>query len=70
MFYFQILQANLTLRNTIFPFLNIIIFDTDNFFSEELILESVNPQYDDRLFIELHVQYKKIASSEHIKNML
>ena len=31
--------------------------------SEALILESVNPQYDDRLF-------KKIASSEHVKNML
>ena len=32
--------------------------------SEALILESVNPQYDDRLFIGLQVQYKKIASSE------
>ena len=27
-------------------------------------------QYDDRLFIELPVQYMKIASSEHGKNML
>ena len=38
--------------------------------SEALILESVNPQYDDRLFSELGVQYKKIASSEHAKSML
>ena len=35
---------------------------TGKFFSEALILESVNPQYDDRLF-------KKIASSENVKNM-
>ena len=34
--------------------------------SEALILESVNPQYDNRLFIELRVQYMKIASSEHV----
>ena len=27
--------------------------------SEALILESVNPQYDDQLFIELQVQYKQ-----------
>ena len=38
--------------------------------SEALILESVNPQYDDRLFIELGVHYKKIAISEHVKNIL
>ena len=31
---------------------------------------STNPQYDDRLFIGLRVQYMKIASSEHAKNML
>ena len=29
-----------------------------------------NPQYDDRLFIELQVQYMKIPSSEHGENML
>ena len=34
--------------------------------SEALILESVNPKYDDRLFIELQVQYKKNTSSEHV----
>ena len=33
--------------------------------SEALILESVNPQYDNRLFIELQVQHMKIKSSEH-----
>ena len=27
--------------------------------SEALILESVNPQYDDRLFMKLRVQYEK-----------
>ena len=30
--------------------------------SEALIFASTNPQYDDRLFIELHVQYMKIPS--------
>ena len=33
--------------------------------SEALIFTSTNPQYDDRLFIELRVQYMKIASSVH-----
>ena len=33
--------------------------------SEALIFASTNPQYDDRLFIELRVQYMKITSSEH-----
>ena len=37
--------------------------------SEALIFASTNPQYDDRLFIELRVQYMKIASLEHGKNM-
>ena len=27
---------------------------------------STNPQYNDRLFIELRVQYMKIATSEHV----
>ena len=30
---------------------------------EALIFSSTNPQYDNRLFIELHVQYMKIPSS-------
>ena len=33
------------------------------FLSEALILASTNPQYDNRLFIELQVQYMKIPSS-------
>ena len=32
-------------------------------FSIMTLLESVNPQYDDKLFIELQVQYMKIPSS-------
>ena len=35
-----------------------------------LICASTNPQYDDRLFIELRVQYMKISNSEHVQNML
>jgi hypothetical protein len=33
--------------------------------SEALIFASTKQQYDDRLFIELQVQYMKIPSSEH-----
>ena len=36
---------------------------TSKFLSEALIFASTNPQYDDRLFIELQVQYMKILSS-------
>ena len=35
-------------------------------FSEALILASTKPQYDKILFIELQVQYMKIASSVHV----
>ena len=38
--------------------------------SEALIFASTSPQYDDRLFIELQVQYMKMPSSEHVENML
>ena len=38
--------------------------------SEALIFASINPQYDNRLFIELPVQYMKTTSSEHQENML
>ena len=31
--------------------------------SEALIFASTNPQYDDRLFIDLQVQYMKIPNS-------
>ena len=34
--------------------------------SEALIFALTNPQYDDRLFIELPVEYMKIPSSEHV----
>ena len=36
--------------------------------SEPLILASANPQYDNRLFIELWVQCMKIPSLEHVVN--
>ena len=38
--------------------------------SEALIFALTNPQYDNRLFIELQVQYMKIPSYEHGENML
>ena len=38
--------------------------------SEALIFALTNPQYDDRFFIELQVQYMKIASSEHVENIV
>ena len=38
--------------------------------SEALIFALTNPQYDDRLFFELRVQYMKVASSEHANNVL
>ena len=34
--------------------------------SEALVFASTNPQYENRLFIELQVQYMKISSSEHV----
>ena len=39
---------------------------TDKSLSEALFLPSTNPQYDNRLFIELRVQYMKTTSSEHV----
>ena len=36
---------------------------TGKFFSGALFFASTNPQYDDRLFIELQDQYMKIPSS-------
>ena len=44
--------------------------NTGKSFSEALILASTNTQYDKILFIQLQDQYMKIASSEHVKNML
>ena len=37
--------------------------------SEVLIYLSINPQYDNKLFNDLQVQYKKIPRAEHVKNM-
>ena len=37
--------------------------------SELLIYLSINPQYDNRLFNDLRVQYKKITRGEHVKTM-
>ena len=39
------------------------IVHTGKSLSETLIFTSTNPQYEDKLFIELHVQYMKIPSS-------
>ena len=39
---------------------------TGKSFSKALILESVNPKYDDRLFIDSRLQYKKNTSWEHV----
>ena len=38
--------------------------------SESRIFASTKPQYDDRLVIELQVQYVKFPSSEHIQRFL
>ena len=41
-------------------------YSTGKSLSEALIFVSTNPKYEKRLFIELQVQYMKIASAEHI----
>ena len=46
-----------------------LLFSTGKSLSEALIFASTNPQYDNRLFIELPVQYMKIPSSEHEENI-
>ena len=54
-----------------FTFFKLVIRQvTGKSWSEALIFASTNPQYDDRMFIELQVQYMKIPSSEHGENML
>jgi hypothetical protein len=58
-----------TSNGIFFSHLQIDIFCQFNFchtgksLSETLIFASTNPKYDDRLFIELQVQYMKIPSS-------
>jgi hypothetical protein len=54
-------------NNLSFPYLSIV--STGKSLSEALIFASTNPQYDDRLFIELQVQYMKIPAQtweEHV----
>ena len=34
--------------------------------SESLILASINPKYDEKLFVELQFQYKKTTSSAYV----
>ena len=41
----------------------VYLYFTGKSLSEALMFASTNPQYDDRLFIELQVQYTKIPSS-------
>ena len=41
-------------------------FFTGKSFSEGFILESVNPQYDDRLFIDLQLLTQENTNSEHV----
>ena len=42
------------------------ILCTGKSLSDALILASTNQQYEDRLFIELQVKYKKTISSRHV----
>ena len=46
-----------------------LAFCTGKSMSETLVFASTNPQYDNRLSIELPVQYMNIRSSEHSQNM-
>ena len=46
--------------------INILDVFTCKCASEALILQSVNPQYHDRLFIDSWLQYKKNTTSEHV----
>jgi hypothetical protein len=45
------------------PTINVPFVVTGKSLSEALVFASTKPQYDDRLFIELQVQYMKIPSS-------
>ena len=47
------------------PTKRIVIF-TGKSLSKAFNIASINPQYDDRLFIGLRVQYKKNTSSVHV----
>ena len=47
-----------------------MIIRTGKSLSDVLIYTSINPQYDNRLFNDLRVQYEKMPSSEHVENVL
>ena len=47
-----------------------MILRTGKSLSDVLIYTSINPQYDNRLFNDLRVQYEKMPSSEHVENVL
>ena len=47
----------------------VFIVNTGKSKSEALIFVSINPQYDNRLFIKLQVQYKETTSLDHGQNM-
>ena len=49
---------------------NYLTDSTGKSLSEVLIYSSINPQYDNRLFNDLRVQYEKITRAEHVKNLL
>ena len=55
--------------HVIYAFLIPSNINTGKSFSEALILPSINPEFDKRLFIELWAQYMKISSSEYGENM-
>ena len=42
------------------------LFSIGKYLSEAPIFATTNPKYDNRLFIELRVQYMKTTSSEHV----
>ena len=49
---------------------DVAVENTGKSFPEALILVSTNPKCDKILFIDLQVEYMKIASAEHLQNML
>ena len=66
----QIQYFTITPQNYGFPNFQLWFLLQVNLFQKDLFLYKINPQYDKRLFIELQVQYMKIASSEHRRNIL
>ena len=63
-------QRNLLIARSAPDFSLSLLLCTGKSLSEALIFASTNPQYDDRLLIELQVQYMKLPSSELAENML